>query len=85
MDTPQQVLENWLLETTQRSLYEGHDVAQRLRRLQEQVGEGERPDQDFLLTWILWIDEKETYRSREVQDGLLDLWALHNQAMTAVG
>lgn len=74
-----------MVETTGRNLYEGHDVAQRLRRLQEQIGEGERLDQEFLLSWLLMMDEKTTYRAREIQDMLLDLWQLHAKAMTAVG
>lgn len=71
----QQEIEKWLTESRQRNLYEGFDIAQRLRHLQELMGEGDRPEQSFIQDWLERINEKETYSAAKLLDPLLDLWS----------
>lgn len=79
MIEPQLIIEQWITEARGRTLYEGHDIAQRLRRLQEYIGEGDRAEQSYIQDWINRTDESSTYEAGKLIDPLLDLWGFVTQ------
>ena len=69
---PQEAVEHWITEARHRGVYEGHDIAQRLRRLAE-CASGET-ELKYIEEWLRSIKEKETYSASKLIDPLLDLW-----------
>lgn len=84
MESAQVYVQEWITETINRNLYDGADIALRLRGVQELLGDGDREDQIFLRKFLSGIDEhKLSYSAQWLQDNLLDLWGCITREMNA--
>lgn len=77
MLTAQEQIESWLTETLHRTIYLGNQITPRLTRVSEFLKESDEAAQNFIRQWLTEVQDAEiVYRSAEIQDRLLDLWAL---------
>lgn len=82
MEQAQLVIEEWLVECRDRTLYDAEDINDRLNQLGEMITDADA--QAILISWREALPLSEYHSAGRVSDNLLDMWGCVNRANSQV-
>ena len=82
MEQAQLIIEEWLTECRDRTLYEAADINSRLNQLMEMITDEEA--QHIMIAWREALPLSEYHGASRVSDNLLDMWGCVTRAIAQV-